>query len=123
MRHFISGKNTDLRPGRDDVRNIYPNSRLGVSQRGLVGELFGDPASGRERIVNRYQKTLAFRSSILTLSIVLGHYREYSKVVYLYSAGIPIITGIGGGGKESPEELLSMLGKSLEQQRRPASFD
>ena len=114
MRHFILGKNTSLRPGRDDVRNIYPSSSLGFSHRGLVGDFFGE---GREGLINRYQKTLAFRSALLTLSIVLGHYREYSKVVYLYSAGVPIVTGIGGGGAESSAEssaeLLSMLGKSL----------
>jgi hypothetical protein len=103
MHHFILGKNTNIwRPGRDDIRNIYP-SRTGL----------GYEAFGREDSVNKFMKTLSFRSALLTLSIVLGHYREYSKVVYIYSAGVPIVTGIGGGGAESSEELLSMLGKSL----------
>ncbi len=31
----------------------------------------------------------SYASALVTLNLILGQFREYSKVVYLYSCGIP----------------------------------
>ena len=98
MKRFISGKKQDYLVqasdmDRGEIHNAYPGggrqgltARLGGARQGVI------QGSGVvDRNYWRDQKRVAgsYGSALMTLNLVLGYFKEYSKVVYLYSCGIP----------------------------------
>jgi hypothetical protein len=92
LKGFIYGKKPDYLGNasdmdRDSIHNPYPGgSRLGgARQLGIVGNDVDARNLWRDyRRVGR-----SYMSALMSLNLVLGYFREYSKVVYLYSSGIP----------------------------------
>ena len=87
MRKYIAGKRSDYVMKTSDIdssriREIYPGVAQGIDSRAK---------RLAQRLELRDDKRIAsvFGSSLMTLNLVLGLFREYSKVIYLYSCGIP----------------------------------
>lgn len=89
---FVSGKKADyLRSNALDstsIRNVYPGG-FGRNP----DELYA-PGSGMsvvERLDTAEKRRLAavYTQSLMTLDLILGYFRDNSKVIYLFSCGIP----------------------------------
>ncbi len=108
MKKYISGKKSDYlleanAMDTNEIQNVYPagdarNPNSTGRRPGLRGTTGGprDYATSRQQDLNwrigwRDKKRVAssYASALMTLDLVLGLFREYSKVVYLYSCGIP----------------------------------
>jgi hypothetical protein len=106
MKKYIAGKKSDYlleanAMDKNEIQDVYPvgdnRNPLAARPTGLGGTMGGmrsyatsthDSAS---RITWRDKRRAAssYASSLMTLDLVLGQFKEYSKVVYLYSCGIP----------------------------------
>jgi hypothetical protein len=109
MKKYVWGKKTDyiLRESAMDGRGInnpYPpgdtrNPSGGNARYGLSGGTGGSRSyttspgdhdiAARMDWVDKRRVASAYMSSLMTLDLVLGQFRDYSKVIYLYSCGIP----------------------------------
>ena len=103
MEKHIAGKKADyLQTSAMDnstIRDPYPpgdarnpsSGGWGTLGSGAVRQYSALGVDSLGRITGRDKKRLAasYASALMTLSAVLGTFREYSKVVYLYSCGIP----------------------------------
>jgi hypothetical protein len=102
MKKFISGKKQDYMMQSSDmdrggISNVYPGgdqhthewsarTRMGGSRQNAI---FGHDLEQRNDWRDKKRVASSFMSSLLTLNLVLDNFREYSKVIYLYSCGIP----------------------------------
>ena len=105
MNKYIAGKKSDYLEANamdgNEIRNPYPEGdarnpssaqRQGLDRtRGGMRSYTYSADDTASRITWRDKKRLAssYTSSLMTLDLILGQFREYSKVVYLYSCGIP----------------------------------
>ncbi len=108
MKKFIAGKKSDYllqanAMDRNEIQNAYPtgdprNPSSGGRRGGMSASRGGQrdyQAGPGQDIANRNtwrdMKRMAssYGSALMTLDVVLGQFREYSKVIYLYSCGIP----------------------------------
>jgi hypothetical protein len=102
MKGAISGKMHDYLTNSSDmdkggIHDVYPGgdrgyltwgtrSRLGGTRQGVVQ---GSDVEARNLWRDQRRVAGSYTSALMTLNLVLGYFREYSKVVYLYSRGIP----------------------------------
>lgn len=102
MKKYIAGKKQDYMLESSDmdrggIGNVYPGGdqrnpnwsarmRMGGARSYSVQ---GHDADQRNDWRDKKRVASSFMSSLMTLNLVLGNFREYSKVIYLYSCGIP----------------------------------
>jgi hypothetical protein len=115
MKKYIAGKKSDYlleasAMDRNEIQNVYPegdgrnpSSRQGygsmsarrggqrevISSPGLPGTLAAGALNSRIDWRDKKRVASCYTSALMTLDAVLGQFREHSKVVYLYSCGIP----------------------------------
>jgi hypothetical protein len=106
MKKYIVGKKSDYllqanAMDKNEIQNAYPtgDGRNPSSARrtGLSGTRGGmrsyatavDDSASRITWKDKRRVASSYASSLMTLDLVLGQFKEYSKVVYLYSCGIP----------------------------------
>ena len=140
LKKYVNGKRSELeRPSTPrmftEPVTVMSSGGGGVFNAGSVGSnTLGGPRS-REGHIDLKHSASTFVSSLQTLNLVLGNFKEFSKVVYLYSCGIPKLalmdraeipdgpTGIANEGSHSttvyfsPDSLayddLKIIGQSL----------
>jgi hypothetical protein len=121
MKKFISGKRQDyLLEARDSRRNEIQNAYPEGDER--------NPNSFRRRgsqlidLRDKRRVAASYMSALMTLDLALAQFREYSKVVYLYSCGIPSDTlrdfeFSTVGASQTPDSIaydaLTMIGRNL----------
>lgn len=147
LKRFIAGKKQDYllesaNSEPNEPQNIVPpgdilNPSSGQGARTGVGFGMRDMAAFNRDVLNRAEaldrKRLvsSYTSSLLTLNLVLGQFREFSKVVYLYSSGVteevplgrpgPALPGVGGASSRpgypsvdsAVQDSLAMIGRRL----------
>ena len=109
--HYILGPTRDLKLLAQDLKKcvegrkaVYVGDDLmpppGVGGGGVGGARYGIlPSKVQNRVEANAAETNAWRdkrhiassytSALMTLDVVLGLFKDYSKVIYLYSCGIP----------------------------------
>jgi hypothetical protein len=90
MEKYIAGKKADYLTKSSEVDSS--NIRSPYPGRSPVPGYTGDrPRRAAEQIdrMDKRRMASAYTSSLMTLNLVLGLFRDFSKVVYLYSCGIP----------------------------------
>jgi hypothetical protein len=99
MKKYIVGKKQDYllkssTVDRTTIRDVYP----GFEWSQTTGRAFRFTDSGNgilQDVIDRNdwrdskQKASVYSSALMTLNLVLGNFADYSKVIYLYSCGIP----------------------------------
>jgi hypothetical protein len=97
MKVFVAGKKQDYllqasEMDRGEIHNARPGggrspfSRLGGARKSIIG---GSDVEARNLWRDYRRVAGSYTSALMTLNLVLGYFKEYSKVVYLYSCGIP----------------------------------
>ena len=90
MEKYVSGKKADylMKSSEIDSSNIRSPS---PGQSPVHGYMGNRPRMVAERIdrLDKRRVAASFASSLMTMNLVLGVFRDFSKVVYLYSCGIP----------------------------------
>lgn len=106
MNKYIVGKKSDYllesnAMDKNEIQDPYPPGdrrnpssapRVGLSgTRGgmRIYTTLGGDSAGRITSADKKRVASSYASSLMTLDLVLGLFKEYSKVVYLYSCGIP----------------------------------
>jgi hypothetical protein len=88
---YIAGKKADylMKSSEIDSSNIRsPMPGRSLTTGGFTRDRRGSSAEQIDRLDKRRMAS-AYTSSLMTLNLVLGLFRDFSKVVYLYSCGIP----------------------------------
>ena len=107
MKKYVAGKKGDYlfeanAMDKNEIQNVYPSgdprnpnsgalTGLGRTQGGQRSYVYSG-GSDLGRKLDRQDKrrrASSYTSALMTLDLVLGQFREYSKVIYLYSCGIP----------------------------------
>jgi hypothetical protein len=96
MKKYIVGKKQDYMMktselDRSSIRLINPGNQDGarvVNYMYQRDQQFQD-VSSRTDYRDKKRMAAVYSQALMTLNLVLGYFREYSKVVYLYSCGIP----------------------------------
>jgi hypothetical protein len=106
MKKYIVGKKSDYlleanAMDNNEIQDPYPQgdprSRTTGGRVGLSGTRGGQrsftttgvDSPGRNTWRDKKNVARSYASSLVTLNLILGQFKEYSKVVYLYSCGIP----------------------------------
>ncbi len=102
MKKYIVGKKQDYlltsnEIDRNNIRNVYPGAGGGIpfswrepaNRSGPSGNSVLLGVSERNYWRDAKRMGSVFTTALMTLNLVLGNFREYSKVIYLYSCGIP----------------------------------
>jgi hypothetical protein len=106
MNKYIVGKKSDYlleanAMDRNEIQNAYPPGDFrnpNPAQRSGLGGTRGgmrsyatreDDSNSRITWKDKRRVASSYASSLMTLDVVLSQFKEYSKVVYLYSCGIP----------------------------------
>jgi len=90
---FVDGKKSDYILKTSDldssgIRDIYPEWFRRDRSMSVVSDR-GQRLLQRIELRDKKRETSVFISSLMTLNVILGSFRDFSKVVFLYSCGVP----------------------------------
>jgi hypothetical protein len=93
MKKFVNGKKSQylLTNAADStgIRNVRPGSGGIDSDRGSYGARLELEMMARNDARTKQRLASSYTSALMTLNVALSSFQEYSKVIYLYSCGIP----------------------------------
>jgi len=95
IKTYISGKKMDyLRTSALDstgIRDVYPKDSKYADRNPDASALRGKFISSYERLDIREKRRIAavYTQSLMSLNLILGYFKDNTKVVYLFSCGIP----------------------------------
>lgn len=93
IKKFVDGKKSDYILKTSDldssgIRDIYPEWFRRDRSMSVVSDR-GQRLLQRIELRDKKRETSVFISSLMTLNVILGSFPDFSKVVFLYSCGVP----------------------------------
>jgi hypothetical protein len=93
---YISGKKAEYLQinalDSTEIRNVYPKDSPYADRNPDESRTRGRRTTLFERLDTREKRRIAsvYTQSLMTLNLILGYFKDNSKIIYLFSCGIPI---------------------------------